>query len=391
MRKHLVPISVLCMLSTLVACGKTTSLYDQVEANGRAARVALVDGTDTNGGTWDPVTATNEVDRILTSSKGDAVDVILSNNDGMALGILASTNFKKAGIPIFGVDALADAIQAIKDGTMAGTIKNDSYTQAKVVLQLFKNIDGGATVDDVAALSEGITGENGISGAYDSYETDTKAFRVHHQKVTKDNVDSLVTPASVEANTLGETTNPTKKLLALTYNNADPNMSGLWKPGFNDFGKEYGYQVDWVDGQNDNQTQLEALQAAVKSGDYDGYLINLVDQTNGKTFIDAIPSDKPIIFWNRELANGSGDVDTELMASRDNIYYVGIESAEGGRLQGEMAAEWFNSRYASDNKIDRNGDKKIGYIVVRGEKGHADAEARTVASPKLLDEKLSIF
>ena len=391
MRKHLVPISVLCMLSTLVACGKTTSLYDQVEANGRAARVALVDGTDNNGGTWDPVTAANEVERVLTGSKGEAVDVILSNNDGMALGILANNTFKKAGIPIFGVDALADAIQAIKDGTMAGTIKNDSYTQAKVVLQLFKNIDGGATVDDVTALSEGITGENGISGAYDSYETDTKAFRVHHQKVTKDNVDSLVTPASVEANTLGETTNPTKKLLALTYNNADPNMSGLWKPGFNDFGKEYGYQVDWVDGQNDNQKQLEALQAAVKSGDYDGYLINLVDQTNGKTFIDAIPSDKPIIFWNRELANGSGDVDTALMASRDNIYYVGIESAEGGRLQGEMAAEWFNTHYASNNSIDRNGDKKIGYIVVRGEKGHADAEARTVASPKLLDEKLSIF
>lgn len=391
MRKHLVPISVLCMLSTLVACGKTTSLYDQVEANGRAARVALVDGTDNNGGTWDPVTATNEVERVLTGSKGDAVDVILSNNDGMALGILANNTFKKAGIPIFGVDALADAIQAIKDGTMAGTIKNDSYTQAKVVLQLFKNIDGGATVDDVAALSKGITGEDGISGAYDSYETDTKAFRVHHQKVTKDNVDSLVTPASVDTNTLGETEKPTKKLLALTYNNADPNMSGLWKPGFNDFGKEYGYQVEWVDGQNDNQKQLEALQAAVKTGGYDGYLINLVDQTNGKTFIDAIPSDKPIIFWNRELANGSGDVDTELMASRDNIYYVGIESAEGGRLQGEMAAEWFNSRYASNNSIDRNGDKKIGYIVVRGEKGHADAEARTVASPKLLDEKLSIF
>ena len=392
MKKSLIPLSLLCVVATLFACSKSsTNLYDQTEANGRAARVALVDGTDTNGATWDPVTATSEVERVLSGSKGEAVDVILSNNDGMALGILANATYQKSGVPIFGVDALSDAIQAIKNGTMAGTIKNDSYTQAKVVLQLFKNLSEGAKT--TAELSKGITGTGGIDGAYDSYEEDTKAFRVHHQKVTKANVDSLVTPKAVEANTVGETTNPTKKLFALTYNNADPNMSGLWKPGFNDFGKEYGYQIEWVDGQNDNQKQLEALDAALDK-DYDGYLINLVDQTNGQAFINKINkknSDKPIIFWNRELAKGDGSIDTDLMKATANAYYVGIESAEGGRLQGEMAAEWFNSRYAGNNKIDRNGDKKIGYIVVRGEKGHADAEARTVASPKLLDEKLSIF
>lgn len=394
MKKTLVPLPLFCAVMMLVGCSGSGELYDKVEANGRAARVALVEGTDTAGTTWDPVTATSEVERVLSSSKGKAVDVVLSNNDGMALGIIQNSTFKKAGIPIFGVDALADAIQAIKDGTMAGTIKNDSYTQAHVVLQLFKNVSEGATSADVAKLSAGITGTNGISGAYDEYESATKAFRVHHQKITKDNVNSIVSPTAVTSNTLGETSTPTKKLFALTYNNADPNMSGLWKPGFNDFGKEYGYQVDWVDSKNDNQTAIEALESALKqTGDdaYDGYLINLVDQTNGKTFIDKIPTDKPIIFWNRELAKGDGTIDTDLMKSRENIYYVGIESAEGGRLQGEMAAEWFNTNYKTNANVDRNGDKKIGYIVVRGEKGHADAEARTVASPKLLDEKLSIF
>ncbi len=394
MKKTLVPLPLFCAVMMLVGCSGSSNLYDQVEKNGKAARVALVEGTDTAGTTWDPVTATSEVERVLSGSKGKAVDVVLSNNDGMALGIIKSSAFKQAGIPIFGVDALADAIQAIKDGTMQGTIKNDSYTQAHVVLQLFKNISEGATSADVTKLSADITGENGISGAYDSYEPDTKAFRVHHQKITKDNVNSLTSPTAVSANVIGETSKPTKKLFALTYNNADPNMSGLWKPGFNDFGKEYGYQVDWTDSANDNQKALEALDAAVKqTGDdaYDGYLINLVDQTNGKNFINKIPTDKPIIFWNRELSDGKGNIDTDLMKSRENIYYVGIESAEGGRLQGEMAAEWFNANYKNNNGIDRNGDKKIGYIVVRGEKGHADAEARTTASPQLLDEKLSIF
>lgn len=383
MKKRLIPcLSALAALTTLVACGGST--YDKVEKNGYAARVALVDGTATDGTTWDPVTATAEVERVLSSGKADAVDVILSNNDGMALGILQSDKFKKAGVPIYGVDALADAIQAIKDGTLTGTIKNDSYTQANVALQLFKNVDGGAT--DKAGYEKDIIGK--IDGAYDSYETETKAIRVHHKMVTKDNVNDFVAPAAVTANELGDRT-ATKKLFALTYNNADPNMSGLWKPGFNDFGKKLGYAIDWVDGQNDDQKAQEALSAAVKKG-YDGYLINVVDQTNGAGYLNKIPADKPCIFWNRELTKGDG-IDTELMASRNNVFYVGIESAEGGRLQGQMAAEWFNKNYATNAKIDRNGDGKIGYIVVRGEKGHADAEARTVASPEQLDANLTIF
>ena len=383
MKKRLIPcLSALAALTTLVACGGST--YDKVEKNGYAGRVALVDGTATDGTTWDPVTATAEVERVLSSGKANAVDVILSNNDGMALGILQSAKFKKAGIPIYGVDALADAIQAIKDGTLTGTIKNDSYTQAKVALQLFKNVDGGAT--DKAGYEKDIIGK--IDGAYDSYETDTKAIRVHHKMVTKDNVNDFVAPAAVTTNELGNR-KATKKLFALTYNNADPNMSGLWKPGFNDFGNELGYAIDWVDGQNDDQKAQEALSAAVKKG-YDGYLINVVDQTNGRGYLDKIPTDKPCIFWNRELTKG-GNIDKELMASRNNVFYVGIESAEGGRLQGQMAAEWFNKNYATNAKIDRNGDGKIGYIVVRGEKGHADAEARTVASPEQLDANLTIF
>lgn len=344
--------------------------------------VALVDGTDTSGATWDPVTATSEVERVL-NTYGDEVDVVLSNNDGMALGIMMSETFQDADVPIFGVDALDDALTAITDGNIQGTIKNDSYTQANVVLQLVKNL-----LED-QDIETGITGSDGIDGVYDEYESATKAFRVHHQMVTADNVSEFTAPASVSANTVGADSETSDyKVWALTYNNADPNMSGLWKPGFNDFGQELNITVDWVDAANDETSAQNALDQAIATGGYDAYLINMVDQTNAATYLNKIDSDVPVILWNREAS------DNTIMADYDNAYYVGIESAEGGELQGQMAAEWFNAQLAagvSIDELDKNGDGKIGFIVVRGEKGHADAEARTVASPANLDAYLTIF
>ena len=378
MNKKIIPFFALALAACTVASCSPKATYESVEGMEKTGRVALVDGTDTAGTTWDPVTATNEVERVLTST-GDLTDVVLSNNDGMALGILANQTFKDAKIPVFGVDALADAIQAIKDGTMAGTIKNDSYTQAGVTLAAAKNLIQGK------AITEGITEET-YPGIYTNaegkveVEEGTKALRVHHQMVTKANVDKLVSPQPVTESTIGKTEGAEQKVFALTYNNADPNMSGLWKPGFNDFGKTLNMQVDWVDGQNDDKKAIEAVeQAATK--DYDAFLINVVDQTNGAKYIDALKATgKPIIFWNREVKK-------EQMAAYDKAYYVGIESAEGGRLQGQMAAQYIKENGGFE-KFDRNGDGRIGFIVVRGEKGHSDAEARTVESPKNLEEYL---
>ena len=379
MNKKIIPFFAMALTAGhLVSCNAGAK-YDSTEGMEKTGRVALVDGTDTAGTTWDPVTATNEVERVLTST-GDLTDVVLSNNDGMALGIIANQTFKDAGIPIFGVDALADAIQGIKDGTIAGTIKNDSYTQAGVTLQAAKNLIEGKTITD------GITNET-YKGIYTNaegkveVEEGTKALRVHHQMVTKANVNELVTPETVATNTIGSTEADATKVFALTYNNSDPNMSGLWKPGFNDYGKKLNMQVDWVDGQGDDKKALEAVEAAAADSSYAAFLINPVDNTNGTAYINLLKeTGKPIIFWNREVKK-------EQMATYEKAYYVGIESAEGGRLQGQMAAEYILNNGGFE-KFDRNGDGRIGFIVVRGEKGHPDAEARTVASPENLEKFL---
>ncbi len=379
MKKSVLLTTALAAILTLASCGG--GIYE--EEGTYTGRISIVDGTALDGTTWDPTTAANEIAREF-NTHGNALEVILSNNDGMALGVISNSTYKQYNVPIFGVDALADAIAAIKDGTMQGTIKNDSYTQAGVTLQLAKNLVEGKT-----NLVEGIT-EDKYPGIYTNdegkveIEEGTKALRVHHIKVTKDNVNDLVTPETVQASTIGDTSSD-MKFFALTYNNTDPNMSGLWKPGFNDYGKQLGVKVDWVDAKNDDNAATSSILPQAATQDYDAFLINPVAPDNLTTYINAIRSvpgneTKPIIVWNREGSK-------EAMAADANTYYVGIESAEGGRLQGEMAAEYIMAN-GGISKFDKNGDGKLGYVVIRGEKAHPDAEARTVASPEYFENTL---
>ena len=75
---------------------------------------------------------------------GNKIELVISNNDAMALGALESLNENgKIGIPVFGVDALSEAIQKIKSGEMAGTVLNDAKNQADAILKMASNLSQG--------------------------------------------------------------------------------------------------------------------------------------------------------------------------------------------------------------------------------------------------------
>ena len=62
------------------------------------------------------------------------------------------------------------------------------------------------------------------------------------------------------------------------------------------------------------------------------------------------------------------------MAACDKCWYVGTKSEESGILQGQLIAkEW----KANKDKWDKNKDGKIQFVLLKGEPGHPDAEART--------------
>ena len=95
--------------------------------------------------------------------------------------------------------------------------------------------------------------------------------------------------------------------------------------------------------------------------------VNLVDRADPSEIIDlARDNDVPIIFFNREPV-------AEDLMQWDGLYYVGAEAKQSGIMQGELAAEVIRN----NEKVDRNGDGKIQYVVLEGEAGHQDAIIRT--------------
>ncbi|MFC4599493.1 substrate-binding domain-containing protein [Cohnella hongkongensis] len=71
---------------------------------------------------------------------GSKIGAVVSHNDGMALGALDYMEEAGLRIPIIGVDAIPDALQAVKDGKMAATVFQDATGQAKMALNLAINI-----------------------------------------------------------------------------------------------------------------------------------------------------------------------------------------------------------------------------------------------------------
>lgn len=128
----------------LSAAGKPAlSFYDKNNRDGY-----LVD----QDGTWSNAAANNYMKTILSAySEGNKnmVELIIANNDDMALGALAALNeagYNKAGariIPIFGVDATENARAKINEGVMSGTIKQDGVGMAKAISKIAKNFADG--------------------------------------------------------------------------------------------------------------------------------------------------------------------------------------------------------------------------------------------------------
>ena len=76
---------------------------------------------------WDTAQAKDKMDAWLSGPDGDKIEVVLSNNDAMAMGAIEALKaHNKASLPVFGVDALPEALALIKSGAMAGTVLNDA-------------------------------------------------------------------------------------------------------------------------------------------------------------------------------------------------------------------------------------------------------------------------
>ena len=126
-------------------------------------------------GMWDAAMAKDKTDAWLSSARANDIEMIISNNDGMAMGALEAVKAHGKKLPIFGVDALPEVLQLIKKGDIAGTVLNDGAGQGKAVVQLANNLGQGK---DAAEGTE--------------WKIENKVVRIPYVGVDKDNLSEFL-------------------------------------------------------------------------------------------------------------------------------------------------------------------------------------------------------
>ena len=156
------------------------------------------------------------------------------------------------------------------------------------------------------------------------------------------------------------------------YNFQDNFMNGAIKPELESYAAAKGVVIDIVDSEG-QQAKLNDQVDIFITKKVDALAINLVDPAAASTIIaKAKKADIPLILFNKEATEAGA------MKAYDKVWYVGTNSAESGMIQGDMmVADW-----KANPAWDLNGDGKVQYVMLKGEPGHPDAEARTKYSVK---------
>lgn len=111
------------MISTLISNGVAAERLSEQSANWqRKEGYAVMNG-------------------FLSSSFGDRIEVVFANNDDMAIGAveaLMENGYFNGGdfMPVIGVDGTETGRAALRNGTLLGTVHNDSYNQALALYNL---------------------------------------------------------------------------------------------------------------------------------------------------------------------------------------------------------------------------------------------------------------
>lgn len=130
------------------------------------------------------------------------------------------------------------------------------------------------------------------------------------------------------------------------------------------------------DSRSNQTTQMDQVDRFLNRG-CDVLCVNLVDRTAAAVVVDkAAEAGVPLIFFNRQ------PVDEDIQRW-DQTYYVGASAPESGALQGQLVLDaWHSGR----ERLDRNGDGVLQYVMLEGEPGHQDSLLRTEYSIRAITD-----
>lgn len=157
--------------------------------------------------------------------------------------------------------------------------------------------------------------------------------------------------------------------IGITIYKYDDNFMSFTRTAIENAAKDKA-EVIMNDSQNDQAKQNDQVDTMIAKG-VQALAINLVDPGAAPAIASkAQAAGIPVVFFNKEYPDGTNNV------GYDKAWYVGTTSAESGIIQGELIAD----AWKANTTWDKNGDGKMQYVMLMGEPGHPDAEARTKES-----------
>ena len=131
---------------------------------------------------WKPENAQKNMEQILTANN-NAVDAVLSQNDGMAGGAAAALAAQGLTIPLGGQDGDKAAINRVARGTQTVSVWKDARELGKAAGEIAAAMAAGAAVDAIPGAAKFSGGEKGV---------EMNAILLAPTPLTKDNLNVAI-------------------------------------------------------------------------------------------------------------------------------------------------------------------------------------------------------
>ena len=264
--------------------GSATAVQDgSIEAGGKTyvvRELASQEMKNSAGATWDAATAGNAIGT-WSSSFGDQIDVVVSNNDGMGMSMFNAWS-KDNNVPTFGYDANNDAVAAIAEG-YGGTISQHADVQAYLTLRVLRNALDGVDVDTGIGTED--EAGNVLTDDVYTYNADERSYYALNVAVTAENYEEFTDSTKVYepvSNQLDEADHATKKVWLNIYNASDNFLSSTYQPLLQNYDDLLNLDVEYIGG--DGQTESNITNRLGNPSQYDAFAINMVKTDNASSY-----------------------------------------------------------------------------------------------------------
>lgn len=155
-------------------------MEEVIGADVAAGKIKIVGEANSDG--WKPENAQKNMEQILTANN-NAVDAVLSENDGMAGGAAAALAAQGLNVPLGGQDGDLAAINRVARGTQTVSVWKDSRQLGKAAGEIAAALADGTALDAIPGATKFSGGEKGV---------EMNAILLAPTPLTKDNLNVAI-------------------------------------------------------------------------------------------------------------------------------------------------------------------------------------------------------